>query len=136
MAIEVTLLGLDSIRVVFYFYTNRQYVNVEGVVGVEPTIVRLKGECLTKLALPPYEKRSLCPLLKSIDDQNKGLTFGFASLRCEHGNNPSHDEYSSGRYHGGSVLWVGYEALNFLELLVHIVIIPNQRFCVKYIFRG
>ena len=57
LAIEVTLLGLDSIRVVFYFYTNRQYVNVEGVVGVEPTIVRLKGECLTKLALPPYMKK-------------------------------------------------------------------------------
>ena len=67
LAIEVTLLGLDSIRVVFYFYTNRQYVNVEGLVGLEPTIVRLKAECCTKLASSPYTEKGAFAPYRNLD---------------------------------------------------------------------
>ena len=67
LAIEVTLLGLDSIRVVFYFYTNRQYVNVEGLAGIEPAIVRLKAECLSKLASSPYTKKGASAPYRNLD---------------------------------------------------------------------
>jgi len=70
------------------------------------------------------------PLIVIESDQNKGLTFGFASLCCEHGSNNSNDNSSTDRYHDGSVFSAGYEVLKLLELLVHNLIIPHDNFNV------